>query len=48
MSDDVMANGHLFQPGRSVATKQVRIDVLHKTATKKKLCFFVEEEVGFK
>jgi hypothetical protein len=47
MSDDVMANSHLFQPGRSVATKQVRIDVLHKTATKK-LCFFVEEEVGFK
>jgi hypothetical protein len=35
VSDDVMANGHLFQPGRSVVTKQVGIDVLHKTATKK-------------
>jgi hypothetical protein len=34
VSDDVMANGHLFQPGRSVVTKQVRIDVLHKMATK--------------
>jgi hypothetical protein len=34
VSDDVMANGHPFQPGRSVVTKQVGIDMLHKTATK--------------
>jgi hypothetical protein len=42
-----MADDHLFQPGRSTVTKQVGVDVLHKTATKK-LCFFAEEEVGFK
>nr|AWA44647.1 hypothetical protein SO13M23_000009 [Saccharum officinarum] len=35
VSDDVMANDHLFQSGSSVVTKQVGINVLHKTATKK-------------
>jgi hypothetical protein len=34
VSNDVMANDHLFQPGRSAVTMQVGIDVLHKTATK--------------
>jgi hypothetical protein len=32
--DDTMADGHLFQPGRSAVIKQVGVDVLHKTATK--------------
>jgi len=35
LSGDVMVNGHLLQPGRSVSTKHVRSDVLLKTATKK-------------
>ena len=34
MSGDVMVNGHLLQPGRSVSTKHVRSDVLLKTANK--------------
>jgi hypothetical protein len=34
VSDDVMADGHLFQPGRSAVTKQVGVYVLHKTTTK--------------
>ncbi|OQU83827.1 hypothetical protein SORBI_3005G184000 [Sorghum bicolor] len=34
VSDDVMVDGHLFQPGRSAVTKHVGINVLHKTATK--------------
>jgi hypothetical protein len=34
VSDDVMADDHLFQPGHLAVIKQVGIDVLHKTATK--------------
>ena len=34
MSDDEMADGHRFQPGRSAYTKHVEVSVQHKTATK--------------
>jgi len=37
VSDDVMADSQLFQPGCSAVTKQVGVDMLHKTATKKTL-----------
>ena len=37
VSDDMMADGHPFQLCRSAVTKQVGVDMLHKTATKKTL-----------
>ena len=46
VSDNVMADDHLFQPGRSAVTKQVG-DQRATQDGNKKLCFFAEE-VGFK